>query len=93
MPSWCIRMDNSDIEEIREFWDRVADDWEIQVGDEGDSNRQLNSEPVLWDLAGDVRRTPVSKLRIWWSRESQRTDTISLTTHESCGTVASVPIQ
>ena len=41
-------------EEVREFWNRVADDWDIQVGDEGDSNRILNSDPVLWDFAGDV---------------------------------------
>lgn len=41
-------------DEVREFWDRVAADWEIQVGDEGDNNRRLNSDPVLWQLAGDV---------------------------------------
>jgi hypothetical protein len=29
-------------DEVREFWDRVARDWEIQVGDDGDSNRILN---------------------------------------------------
>jgi ubiquinone/menaquinone biosynthesis C-methylase UbiE len=48
-------MDKSETEEVREFWNRVADDWEIQVGDEGDSNRRLNSDPVLWQLTGDVR--------------------------------------
>lgn len=42
------------MEETRAFWDRVAKDWDIQVGDEGDSNRILNSDPVLWDFAGDV---------------------------------------
>jgi 2-polyprenyl-3-methyl-5-hydroxy-6-metoxy-1,4-benzoquinol methylase len=50
-----MNMDKSETEEVREFWNRVADDWEIQVGDEGDSNRRLNSDPVLWQLAGDVR--------------------------------------
>jgi ubiquinone/menaquinone biosynthesis C-methylase UbiE len=50
-----MSMHASDIEEVREFWDRVAADWEIQVGDDGDSNRQLNSDPVLWKLAGDVQ--------------------------------------
>lgn len=39
----------------RAFWDRVADDWRIQVGDEGDANRVLNSDPVLWRFVGDVR--------------------------------------
>ena len=37
------------------FWNKVAADWRIQVGKEGDLNRQLNSDPVLWRFAGDVR--------------------------------------
>ncbi|PSM45467.1 methyltransferase type 11, partial [Chroococcidiopsis sp. CCALA 051] len=41
--------------EVREFWNSVADDWDIQVGDDGDSNRRLNSDPVLWNFVGDVR--------------------------------------
>ena len=41
-------------EETRDFWTRVADDWQIQVGHEGDRNRILNSYPVLWQFAGDV---------------------------------------
>jgi SAM-dependent methyltransferase len=32
----------------------VAADWRIQVGDDGDGNRILNSDPVLWTFAGDV---------------------------------------
>ena len=48
-------MERTNTEDVRDFWDRVAADWEIQVGDEGDSNRQLNSDPVLWQLAGDVQ--------------------------------------
>ena len=36
---------------IRELWDWLADDWRIQVGDDGDSNRRLNSDPVLWEFA------------------------------------------
>jgi len=43
------------IGETREFWDSVAADWDIQVGREGDPNRILNSDPVLWEFAGDVR--------------------------------------
>jgi len=30
-------------------------DWRLQVGDDGDGNRLLNSNPVLWAFAGDVR--------------------------------------
>lgn len=43
------------LEETRQVWDRLAADWEIQVGDDGDSNRRLNSDPVLWEMAGDVK--------------------------------------
>lgn len=42
-------------DETRELWNRVADDWKIQVGNDGDTNRQLNSDPVLWRLLGDIR--------------------------------------
>ena len=48
-------MNDGDLEETRAFWNRVADDWQIQVGDDGDGNRILNSDPVLWQFAGDVR--------------------------------------
>ncbi len=47
-------MDKSETDEVREFWNRVADDWQIQIGAAGDSNRVLNSDPVLWAFAGDV---------------------------------------
>ncbi len=45
---------NDQIEQAKMFWNRVARDWDIQVGDEGDSNRILNSDPVLWKFAGNV---------------------------------------
>ena len=48
-------MSHSELDETRRFWDQVAADWRVQVGDEGDANRRLNSDPVLWALAGDVR--------------------------------------
>jgi ubiquinone/menaquinone biosynthesis C-methylase UbiE len=48
-------MSNSEREETRDLWNRVADDWRIQVGDDGDGNRILNSDPVLWAFAGDVK--------------------------------------
>ena len=47
-------MDNRETGETRDFWNRVADDWHIQIGAAGDSNRILNSDPVLWAFAGDV---------------------------------------
>ncbi|WP_299404551.1 class I SAM-dependent methyltransferase [Acaryochloris sp. IP29b_bin.148] len=45
---------NKNPDETQLFWNRVADDWDQQVGDDGDSNRILNSDPVLWQFAGDV---------------------------------------
>ena len=47
-------MNNAD-KEVRDLWNKVAADWEIQVGEDGDSNRILNSDPVLWQFAGEVR--------------------------------------
>ena len=41
--------------EVREFWNQVAQDWHIQVGEDGDSNRILNSDPILWKFMGDIR--------------------------------------
>jgi SAM-dependent methyltransferase len=41
--------------EIKRLWDEVAADWQVQVGTDGDSNRILNSDPILWKFAGDVR--------------------------------------
>jgi SAM-dependent methyltransferase len=47
-------MSDRQFEEAREFWDDAAGGWELQVADEGDMNRLLNSDPVLWAFAGDV---------------------------------------
>lgn len=40
--------------EIREVWDALAKDWQKHVGTDGDLNRILSSDPVLWHFAGDV---------------------------------------
>jgi ubiquinone/menaquinone biosynthesis C-methylase UbiE len=48
-------MSDSSLEEARRSWNLLADDWRVQVGTDGDSNRRMNSDPVLWELAGDVR--------------------------------------
>lgn len=47
--------DGGALVEVRDFWNRVASDWQRQVGDDGDRNRRLNSDRVLWDFAGEVR--------------------------------------
>ena len=36
-------------------WDKKAAAWDEQVGEQGDMNRRLNSDPVLWRLAGEVQ--------------------------------------
>lgn len=36
------------------LWNANAEDWHTQVGHEGDLNRRLNSDPVLWSFLGDV---------------------------------------
>jgi len=48
-------------EEVRELWNSVAQDWQLQVGDDGDSNRLLNSDPILWRFVGDVHGLPILK--------------------------------
>src|SRR5262244_2716428 len=48
-------MSDGPLEDARRSWNLLADDWRLQVGDDGDSNRRLNSDPVLWEFAGDVR--------------------------------------
>jgi SAM-dependent methyltransferase len=48
-------MSQDELDEVRNSWDRIAEDWRIQVGDVGDANRVLNSDPVLWRFAGEVR--------------------------------------
>ena len=47
-------MSDDELEETRRFWNDIAHDWDIQVGAEGDDNRRLNSDPVLWRMVGDV---------------------------------------
>ncbi|MBD1845354.1 methyltransferase domain-containing protein [Cyanobacteria bacterium FACHB-63] len=41
-------------QEIYESWNQKAQDWDIQVGESGDRNRALNSDPVLWQFLGAV---------------------------------------
>jgi SAM-dependent methyltransferase len=47
-------MSKGEYDETRDLWNRVADDWQRQVGEDGDGNRILNSDPVIWAFAGDV---------------------------------------
>jgi SAM-dependent methyltransferase len=48
-------MSDPEIRESLDFWNRVAKEWQTQVDNDGDRNRILNSDPVLWKFVGDVR--------------------------------------
>ena len=37
---------DAEIEEARDFWNSVAEDWRIQVGDEGDTDRRLKTDII-----------------------------------------------
>lgn len=43
---------DKEYKDLKESWDEKAEDWNIQVGNEGDNNRRQNSDPFLWDLLG-----------------------------------------
>jgi ubiquinone/menaquinone biosynthesis C-methylase UbiE len=47
-------MDTDDREDTLTFWNGIASDWDLHVGADGDANRILNSDPVLWRFVGDV---------------------------------------
>jgi len=47
-------MRDASLDEIQATWNAVADDWQLQVGEHGDNNRRLNSDPILWAFLGDV---------------------------------------
>lgn len=36
-------------------WDSKAQDWDQQVGEYGDTNRRLHSDPLVWRWLGDVK--------------------------------------
>jgi ubiquinone/menaquinone biosynthesis C-methylase UbiE len=47
-------MQDFEAEETYHAWNQKAEEWDIQVGDQGDRNRILNSDPVLWQFVGNV---------------------------------------
>lgn len=48
-------MHSFETEESYQAWNQKAEEWDIQVGDQGDRNRILNSDPVLWQFVGNVQ--------------------------------------
>ncbi len=58
MPLVCEQFDvvySPDLVDPVESWNVKAAGWDEQVGEIGDANRRLNSDPVLWKLAGEVQ--------------------------------------
>src|SRR4051812_4835609 len=43
-----------DEDDVRELWDRLAEEWQGQGGDDGGAKRRLNFGPVLWAFLGEV---------------------------------------
>jgi len=39
-----------DVEQIKGFWDAIADEWEAKIGDEGDPFRRHLITPLIFDL-------------------------------------------
>lgn len=44
---------SKEYKDLKESWDEKAEDWHIQVGDDGDNNRLYNSDPFLWKFLGE----------------------------------------
>jgi ubiquinone/menaquinone biosynthesis C-methylase UbiE len=40
--------------DVRDSWDAKAEEWDRHVGEHGDANRRMNSDPVLWRFLGGV---------------------------------------
>lgn len=38
----------------KELWSRKAREWDQWIGPDGDMNRRFQSDPVLWEMLGDV---------------------------------------
>lgn len=45
---------NDEDRRLQATWDVKAEEWHMQVGEEGDRNRRFNSDPVLWRMLGAV---------------------------------------
>jgi SAM-dependent methyltransferase len=46
-------------DQVRRLWDKKALEWNAGIGKDGDQNRRLNSDPVLWKMLGPVRNKSV----------------------------------
>ena len=86
-------MSDGELEEVRDFWNRIADDWRIQVGDDGDSNRILNSDSVLWKFAGAVsgRRAVLRSGGGVWVQQASLQSGQTSTAHPEPDRCASLP--
>lgn len=44
----------SEDKDVIRSWEGKCIEWDTWIGDEGDNNRIYNSDPVLWEMLGDV---------------------------------------
>ena len=44
----------SDDKDVIRSWDDKSIEWDTWIGDDGDNNRMYNSDPVVWEMLGDL---------------------------------------
>lgn len=44
----------SEKKDVIKSWEDKSIEWDTWIGDEGDNNRIQNSDPILWEMLGDV---------------------------------------
>ena len=59
-------MSDSPFEEARKCWDLLADDWRVQVGNDGDSNPVPSNRTGLLTQTATCRRTVMARTRAWF---------------------------
>lgn len=49
----------SEDKDVIRSWEGKSIEWDTWIGDEGDNNRLYNSDPVLWQMLGDVNKKKI----------------------------------
>jgi len=47
------------LQDVQSSWDEKASIWEQRTGDDGDTNRQVSSDPVLFSLLPPIKNINV----------------------------------
>ena len=46
----------SEDKDVIRSWEDKSIEWDTWIGEEGDNNRIYNSDPVLWEMLGDINK-------------------------------------